>query len=92
MIGNADPTWNEGHQLLWKGRLLKYANRGIRVTSYPHRCLVPGQMLGNPSKGIADTPVDQVKCLLGAFGVPGYIVPEHPIVFEIVGDDIKEGE
>ena len=52
----------------------------------------PGQMLGNPSKGIADTPVDQVKCLLGAFGVPGYIVPEHPNVFKIVGDDIKEGK
>lgn len=89
-IVTVDPKWDEGHQLLWKGRLAKYAFRGIRVRSYPYGCLVPGQTLLTPSKGIADTPGDQVKSVLGAFGVPGYAPVEHPIIFEIVDDETKD--
>ena len=85
-----DPTWNEGHQLLWKGRLAKYAFRGIRVRSYPRGCLVPGQTLLAVSKGIADTPGDQVKILLSAFGVPGHTPIENPITFEIVDNETKD--
>ena len=85
-----DPTWNEGHQLLWKGRLAKYAFRGIRVQSYPRGCLVPGQNLLAVSKGIADTPGDQVKILLSAFGVPGHAAIENPITFEIVDSETRD--
>ena len=84
--------WNEGHQLLWKGRLAKYAFRGIHVGLYLYGCLVPGQTLPNVtvSRGIADTPGEQVKILLGAFGVPGHATVEHPITFEIVDDETKQ--
>ena len=84
--------WNEGHQLLWKGRLAKYAFRGIHIGLYPYGCLVPGQTFPNVtvSKGIADTPGKQVKILLGAFGVPGHTTVEHPITFEIVDDETKQ--
>ena len=85
-----DPTWNEGHQLLWKGRLARYASKGIRVTSYPPGCLVPGQNLLAVSKGIADTPGDQVKNLLSAFGVPGHATVEQLISFEIVDNKTKD--
>ena len=85
-----DPTWNEGRQLLWKGRLAKYAFRGIHVGLYPYGCLVPGQTLPNVtvSKGIADTPGEQI--LLSAFRVPGHATVEHPITFKIVDDETKQ--
>ena len=85
-----DPTWNEDHQLLWKGRLTRYASKGIQVTSYPPSCLVPGQNLLAVSNGIADTPGDQVKNLLSAFGVPGHATVEQPISFEIVDNKTKD--
>lgn len=92
MTAIVDPEWDEGRQLLWKGRLARYAFRGIRVLSYPHSCLVPGQTLLTPSKGIADTPVDQAKSLLGAFGAPGYVAVDSPITFEIVDNETKESK
>ena len=44
------------------------------------------------SKGIADTPGDQVKNLLSAFGVPGHAGVEQPITFEIVDNNTKDRE
>ena len=85
-----DPTWNKGHQLLWKGWLAKYAFTGIQVHLYPCGCLVPGQSLLTIAKGIADTPGDQVKTLLSSFGVPGYTIVEHLITFQIVDSNMKD--
>ena len=87
-----DPTWNKGHQLIWKGHLAKFASRGICVASYPYGCLAPGQTLPNVtvSKGIADTLGEQVKILLSSFRVPGHAPAKYPITFEIVDDETKE--
>ena len=60
------------------------------MRSYLCSCLAPGQTLLAISKGIADTPGDQVKCLLSAFGVPGHTPIEHPITFEIVDNETKD--
>ena len=60
--------------------------------SYPRGCLVPGQSLLAMSKGIADTPGEQVKNLLSAFGVPGHAAVEQPITFEIVDNNTKDRE
>ena len=57
--------------------LLAVALKGIRVTSYPRGCLVPGQSLLAMSKGIADTPDEQVKNLLSAFGGHATVIVDN---------------
>ena len=58
--------------------------------SYPPGCLMPGQNLLSVSKEIANTPGDQVKNLLSAFGVPGHATVEQPISFEMVDNKTKD--
>ena len=69
---------------------MKYTFRGIQVRSYPCSCLIPGQTILTVLKGITDTPGDQVKLLLSAFGVPGHTPIKHPITFEIVDNEMKD--
>ena len=92
LTATVDPTWNKGHQLLWKGHIVKFASRGICVASYPYGCLSPSQTLPNVtiSKGIADILGEQVKILLSTFRVPGHAPAEYPIMFKIVDNETKK--